>query len=87
MLTEGPRFRLEESWDESGDVELYFWDPTSDDLRERVGRELSYFVPQLRAEERTLYHLEKIIGGIFTKMSNSGNLRRNSKRWVWAEEV
>ncbi|KKL94011.1 hypothetical protein LCGC14_1868970 [marine sediment metagenome] len=82
-----PKFRLEEAWDDSGDVDIYFDEPTSDDLRERVGNELRYFVPQLKTEERSIYHLEKIVGGIFDKMSKSGNLMVRNKRWVWAEEV
>jgi hypothetical protein len=87
MLLERPRFRVEENWDESGDVDIYFDEATSDDLRERVANELRYFVPQLRTEERTLYHLERIVGGIFDKMSNNGNLMVRNRRWVWAEEV
>lgn len=87
MLIAGPKFRLEEAWDDSGDVDIYFNEPTSNDLRERIGSELKYFVPQLQEDERTIYHLEKIVGGIFDKMSKNGNLIVRNKRWVWAEEV
>ena len=84
MLT--PRYKVEEDWNNTGDVTVYFYDATQR-LSDQVDRELRQFVPQLSKEQRTIYHLETIMDGIFVKMYSSGKIKFNNKRWQLAEEV
>ena len=85
----GPRFRAIETWDNSGDIDIWFVDHTSQDLRDRVCRELNDMIPRLHKHAKSIYHVEGLVWHIFHKMSSSGNLRVNNRtrQWVWVEEV
>lgn len=84
-----PKFKSEESWGGNGNVDIWFMDNTSHDLRERVFSEINDVIPKLHKHQRTVYHMDRIVNNIFLNMSRKGNLRRNrkNKQWVWAEEV
>lgn len=81
MLT--PRFIAEESWNGSGDVDIWFLDSTSDDLRSRVGRELNELIPKLHKHARSIYHVEKLVDHILLDMRKTSNLRRNARTKQW----
>ena len=89
MLFGRPRFTVVEDWGDSGDVTVYFDEAVSPDLRDRVGRELSYMIPDMPEYQRNIYHVEGLVNNIFARMTLKGNLRlsHNRKQWVWAEEV
>ena len=84
-----PRFRAEESWDGNGDVDIWFQDGTSQDLRDRVCSELNEMIPRLHKYAKSVYHVERLVGHIFSNMSRMGNLQvnKNTKQWVWVEEA
>lgn len=87
MLT--PRIHAVESWCGSGDIDIWFLDNTSPDLRDRVSRELNELIPTLHEHARSIYHVEELVDHILLNMRKSSNLRINqkTKQWVWAEEV
>lgn len=84
-----PRFRAEESWDDSGNVDIWFQDNTSQDLIDRVCSELNEMIPRLHKHAKSIYHVEKLVDHILLNMCKTSNLRRNTKtnQWVWIEEV
>jgi len=87
MLT--PKFMTEESWNGHGDVDIWFVDNTSADLRDRVCSELNEMIPRLHMHARSVYHVEQLVDRIFLNMRKNNNLRRNArtKQWAWAEEI
>ena len=84
-----PRYMAEENWNGSGDVDIWFLDGTSDDLQNRVLRELNESILGLHKHARSVYHIEGLVDNILLGMRKTSNLRRNTrtKQWVWAEEV
>lgn len=75
-----PRFRAEEDWGGKGNIDIWFED-ASQDLRDRVGRELAEMIPRLHKHARSTYHVEELVGHIFHKMSRAGNLRGYSQEY------
>lgn len=73
-----PRFHVQEDWNSGGDVTVYFEDPVSPELHNHVYSELARILPTLEKPERTLFHLERIIGSIFSQAAVSKRLIRKS---------
>jgi len=82
-----PKFYVSEDWDfNSGNVDIYFDDDLSPELFKHVCSEIERLAPKLPKDERTSYHLERLVGGIFSNTAVKGKLLRNpeSKQWVLA---
>ncbi|KKK76182.1 hypothetical protein LCGC14_2866230 [marine sediment metagenome] len=81
-----PRFFLSEDWDlTSGNVDIHFQDIISQELYDHVESEIKRITPKLDKEERTTYHLEQIIGGIFSNAAVKGKLKKDpDNQWVLA---
>lgn len=77
-----PEYRAEESWDQSGDVDIWFEDNTSSSVREAVKNELPKALWGLGEDQRTVYHVESAIDSIFYRMKNEGKLIVNNNVWV-----
>lgn len=81
-----PRFRVDESWDNTGDVTVQFEDRIEQDLCDRVGVELEERLSFLHEDERSLYHVEHVVTGIFSSMAVNGKLGRKENKWTFVEE-
>ncbi len=84
-----PRFMAQESWDNSGNIEIWFIDNMTQDLKDKVNSELTSIIDSTPNDEKSIYHIEILIKSIFKRMYENGNLRisEKHKRWVWVEEV
>lgn len=82
-----PRFYVTESWDNSGDVDVWFDDDTSQDLRNRVGQELNEMIPRLHPYAKSVYHVEALVDYIFYNMLCQGHLQKGSgtDHWIWSK--
>lgn len=68
MFIDKPRFDIVESWDNSGDVHIMFYDSVTPALKEHMNNELIKMIPYLSKEERSPYHLEILVNGIFSNI-------------------
>ena len=68
MLTVKPRFEVVESWDNSGDVVIYFRDTISNGVKDIVKQELANNFKGLEPHKRNVYHLEEMVNDIFAKI-------------------
>ena len=74
-----PRFIADESWDDSGDVDVWFMDRTSNKLMDKVRDELNLLVPGLPLESRSTYHVERLVNHIFN--TTPIKLDKKTKQW------
>lgn len=82
-----PKFIAQESWDNSGDIDVWFMEDMTADLKDRVNRELDDLVGRLPDGAKSVYHVEELVKYIFVSMNKKGNLRLRNNRWSWVEEV
>ena len=79
-----PRFFVSEDWDPTtGNVDIYFDDRISQELMTHVKEELQKMLPKVPKDERTPYHLERMVGGIFSNAAVNGKLKKDSIHNHW----
>lgn len=81
-----PRFSVEESWGNDGDVTIMFEDNLPYELQEDIARKLQFAVPSMDKDKRCTYALQQAIRGYFQKLVNDSRLKWNSaaKYWMWS---
>ena len=82
-----PRFKVYEVWGSDGDVQVSFEDSMTSDLHDRVQSEIESKAEALDEDERTIYHLERVVGGIFSTMAVGGRLGKRNGQWTIKEDV
>jgi len=83
-----PKFSVQESWDNSGDVDVWFIEGISNNLEEKVASQLNEELARLRPQEKSVFHVERAVEKIIDGMHRGGNLIKNRKnKWAWAESV
>jgi hypothetical protein len=79
-----PRFEIVEWWDDTGDVSVLFKDKISQNLCNKVGKELEEIIPKLEKHQNTTYHIEEIMNYIFTKMGHQKQIKFNQNNKWWS---
>jgi len=81
-----PKFRIDRVWG-SEDIDVFFEDNITPALYDRVKSELRGKIRKLSRDERTIYHLERVVNGVFSTIAVKGNLGKRKDGWTLIEVI